>query len=316
MSKKISTSINNEKLPPSGTLDFLTILTLFEKDKRDNEKRLKDYSNRKFEIIMILSKQYQIYGDIDFSDDLKSGNSFLKIDGKVNKLIFKDDFGNTISGFINTNFEISAFNGFVNANNNYEAFKIFNQIIIPVIDNISYHTNCPIIVSKLICKDIKNDTQTTSYIVPYQNEIMNPHYGKIYIELKPIFALYREAKNNTSPYYRFLCYYKILEGVFTKLRPEMRKRAKEKEIKWYDEEVPDNSKIEIHKECIGKNVKEVYDKIFRPKYRNLIAHFRLDNGDILNISEFHSNNTFNDLIILLEICVRVVLDNQIKYYNQ
>lgn len=33
-------------------------------------------------------------------------------------------------------------------------------------------------------------------------------------EFKAVLALYREAKNNPSPYYRFFCYYKILEAFY------------------------------------------------------------------------------------------------------
>ena len=88
-------------------------------------------------------------------------------------------------------------------------------------------------------------------------------------------------------------------------------------IQWYDEKVPDNDYLDNnHKKFVGVDVKRVFKDFFTSEYRHLVAHFVLDDGRILNVSEFQSNADFNSVILLIELCVRVVIDNQVKYYEQ
>lgn len=66
---------------------------------------------------------------------------------------------------------------------------------------------------------------------------------------------------------------------------------------------------------IGKNIKSVWLDTLRPKYRNFVAHYMIDN-EILYVSNYSANTGFNNILVLVEICVRKVIDNQISYYEQ
>jgi len=57
--------------------------------------------------------------------------------------------------------------------------------------------------------------------------------------------MYREAKNASSDFYRFLCYYKILEGLLGPMRADVYKRAATKglEIRAPKQLVPAGSEL-------------------------------------------------------------------------
>ena len=135
-----------------------------------------------------------------------------------------------------------------------------------------------------------------------------------------IYALYREAKNNISPYYRFLCYYKILEGIYNKLRPEAMKRAKEnrKRITKTRDVVPQDDSLESFGRTVykGRSVKDVFDNVLAPEYRNAAAHFSLSDGTLLNVSAYYDQGKFQNILELAEVCCRTAINSQNDIYNQ
>jgi len=65
---------------------------------------------------------------------------------------------------------------------------------------------------------IKDDVHKAQWVCKPQYAVADPLKLPEVIgmedEFKAVLALYREAKNNASPYYRFFCYYKILEAFY------------------------------------------------------------------------------------------------------
>jgi hypothetical protein len=167
--------------------------------------------------------------------------------------------------------------------------------------------------------DKKNTVFHISYVTPYSNKIPPEHSVSIHEEMIPIYALYREAKNNSSAFYRFLCYYKILEGIFCKLRPAARKKAKEKGINvdLPKEEIPKIEDLENfgRKIFTGRSIKDVYDNVLTPEYRNAAAHFSLQDGTILNVSEYYTRGKFENILLLSEVCCRVAINTQNKLFG-
>ncbi len=66
---------------------------------------------------------------------------------------------------------------------------------------------------------------------------------------------------------------------------------------------------------IGKSINSVYQNLFTAKFRNVVAHFIVRDGRILNVSDFQANNDFLAVLTILEHCVRKVIDNQNKYFD-
>lgn len=317
MNKKYNISIEKKKLPPPGILDYIVQVPTFENDSRTDEERLQDKEERKFKIKAILTKEIQFSGTADLDIDETKGASFFKVPEEALKLKIYNKYG-IFLGAKNIANEISAFLGEVNSTNWNNAVKLFIEAVSPMLDYFSFIANCPILISKVYCNDTKNNIEFISYTVPYSEVTISPHIDSLPEELIPIFALYREAKNNHSPFYRFLCYYKILEGVLKNIRPKLFKKLKSQSIQFIrlEESVPKHKEIEVElQKLIGKNIQSVFEDYFTKKYRNIVAHFIVKDGRILNVSEFQSSNEFNSALLLIELCVRKVIDNQINYFK-
>ena len=127
-----------------------------------------------------------------------------------------------------------------------EAKAKFHKVVTPFIDHLSYKANCPIHIPLISSEDVKNRCIMINYTSPYPIAKLNPHESHLDTKMIPIYALYREAKNSDSCYYKFLCYYKILrEGIYKHLRPDLYKLARERniEIQKQKELVPDHPEL-------------------------------------------------------------------------
>jgi len=107
-----------------------------------------------------------------------------------------------------------------------EAFNLFHSAISPGLDHLSYIADVPVVIEKAVCIDMKNKTTSLRYVAPYQTVTIPSEPQEPSELLMPIYALYREAKNNNSDYYRFLCYFKIMEGIYNSICPQLRKKLK------------------------------------------------------------------------------------------
>jgi hypothetical protein len=136
----------------------------------------------------------------------------------------------------------------------------------------------------------------------------------------PLYALYREAKTNPSNFYEVLCYFKILDAVYKHLRGPLMRRAKRQgiNIQTRIEVVPDHPELQrFDVQCCGKPVHDVYDGHLRKQYRNAVAHFLTEEDtNPLNVSDYETSASFADVVLLAQLCCRVVIDTQADYYEQ
>ena len=160
------------------------------------------------------------------------GSSFLKIS--------KDFSIRTPEGEIrceqNANGEMALLRFQCSVSSIVEARRKFIRAVSPPLDYWSFIIDAPIYISMTQVIDIKNKVGTYRFTPPYRTFALNPHEKQLSVRLLPVYALYREAKNTQSPYYKYLCYYKILEGVFTYLRPSFFKISKENGIEYESKE--------------------------------------------------------------------------------
>lgn len=231
---------------PTGLTDFFILRPNNKGEKSSLDEKLLDTSERDFKVTVILAKHIELFGEIDLDKTPTKGSSFLKIiDENYNSLHFDDIYGNEFFGDLNESRELSSLNTTIRANDRIEAICKFDGLIQPILDSISFTANCPVIIKRLICTDIENKIDTISFIVPYNLKPFNFGTRKFYKPMVPIYALYREAKNSNSPFYKFLCYSKILEGIFKKLRPTLIKKAKSLNLnlQFKEENVPNDKRL-------------------------------------------------------------------------
>ena len=142
-------------------------------------------------------------------------------------------------------------------------------------------------------------------------------------EYKAVLSLYREGRNSASPYYRLLCFYKILEAWYNKtavfgLRPDqLQKRG-------FSLHVP---KRKISRGMLiycgalagfayleGMSFGELFDKVLRP-YRVKVAHAITEEGDFLNLDILEEREDACILAALADIVARQLLLDQTALWN-
>ena len=314
-----STQIEGSKLGVPGVPGVLIVVPRFLGDPRTEASRMHDNSVRKFKVSALLSKLKPL-GDTHINGDFteKDGASYLSLPvGAVGLKVV------TLSGQfevkINEVNEWSLIEITVNTISVQMARKLFLEAISPFIDSISYRANCPIWISRIRFEDEKNSVTTIEYIAPYPQSIINDHGRKVYQHLHPIYALYREAKNADSYFYRVLCYYKIMEGLLNKLRSDVHRSAKKHKIilntfkdlvPYSVEYLPDQAKL------VGKPIRTFFDEILRPEYRIAVAHFITENSSALNTSSAVEIGRFSSVILMSDLCARALIDAHERLLEQ
>ena len=140
--------------------------------------------------------------------------------------------------------------------------------------------------------------------------MINSHIKLLRLELAPVYALYRDAKNSHSAFYSFLCFHKILDGLLGTMRANLRTRAAKKKIELTPrrELVPDAAEIPpAFKAYVGKPIKTFFDDVMTPQFRNAVAHFITKDGSVLNLSSPQEADRYNSILYISELCVRAVI---------
>ncbi|MBE8232456.1 MAG: hypothetical protein HAW67_01885 [Endozoicomonadaceae bacterium] len=318
MSNTMETKIPLDRLGTPGVLHVAHVVPVFLDGNLSDEERLKDTSIRKFELKALLGKSTAKDSEISMKFSKDDGDSFVlahpqavvsKLYSPTGEIFFQH----------NSNKELSLIEFECEAETVFAAKNIFIDAIAPFIDRLSFVANIPLHILRISCTDVKHQIQTMDYLCPHASVKLNPHESSIFKELFPVYALYREAKNNPSPYYKFLCYYKIIEGIYTWLKPQLFKRAKAKSIAICSrkEVVPDLRETSLeHSSLIGKSIKKVFDTRFRSEFRNQTAHFLLQKGQPLNVSDFRIGSKYSSEIVLIEACANVVINTHQAYLEE
>jgi len=309
--------IPGDKMGVPGT-HRVTIIATHSSQDSDPRSALDDKSVRKFTCLAILSKKHVWLETIDGTENLDQAGSFLTTKDDSDK-----PFVNSKSGKIffekNSNSEICKASCEIETTSIHQARFLFSESLIPVLDFICVRANVPILVEKIHIKDTKNSLQSFDTTWPYQKKVLPPEILWVEDELASAYALFRESKNNISPYYKFLCHYKIMESMYKKIRPDFFTKAKREkiEITKTKELVPDHPDIlNWHKEFIGKPISTLFQNELTKDYRNAIAHFLLNDGNFINISRGEIRGKYDKIVSVSEICAFILITNQEKMFEE
>lgn len=312
------TTLPIERTGPPGIPSNYHVVDIFHNETRVDQERLADSLARKFVITGLLGKSPFSTEGINLSVDTEVGASFISAHPNAVKTIIRGPEG-TLELRHNSKRELaSAHYECVSTSSNNARVK-FLEAISPFLDHISYLGNVPIHLNIIECHDEKNNIRAYNCINPHAQVVINPHEGNLQAALLPIYALYREAKNGHSLFYRFLCYFKIMEGIYTHLRPKTFSKAKKlglvlTKIK---EVLPEHDELRgTHQNLIGKPIKEIFDTRFTPEFRHHVAHYVLSNGEIMNVSDQKANDRFGGELLAIEMCARILIATQEKYEEQ
>ena len=308
-----SAEIDSSKMGPPG---FEGILVLSPGTANDNDQthraRITDNSVRPFEVKAYFSKTIKWDSNIDVSPAPDNCGSFLLLGSNVLHMKMRGPHNSEFIINKNGRHEICSVEALFMADSAKIARNAFLDFIHPLIDFWSFKFDLPIYVEKVGTKDIKNSVITIDFIGPYKNLLVEDDGVNSAIALGPILALYREAKTNQSPFYRFLCYYKIMEGIFSKLRPEIYLEFKKlgQEPPKFKEVIPEDEELRrYYSTYIGQPIQKFFNEYLNPEYRNAVAHFNPRDGVILNLSESKNIVKYNNIIYVSQVCARTVIQN-------
>jgi hypothetical protein len=196
----------------------------FPGDPRSDDARLNDVSNREFKVFALLSKTPNPADNISGGFTQNDGGSYLLLPDTAVEARIATPGGNfTIKA--NSRRELSLIEFECRSTGPEHARQMFLHAVMPFIDYASYATHSPSFIAQLRTEDIINHCVTAFFTSPYRKQIA-PSANKLYAEMGPVYSMYREALNSNSDFYKFLCYYKILEGLLGPLRANAIKKAK------------------------------------------------------------------------------------------
>jgi hypothetical protein len=306
-----SLTVDAAELGPPGVRQELHVLAQMPGEKRSDAKRLRDKSSRVLKISARLAKvppaTVAIRGD--FTE--KDGSSYLLLPQGAERLRVRSVHG-SFDLLKNDAGEVSVVEYECVAKSITEARHKFIRAAMPLLDHLVFLTNAPLFLESIRIVDPKNIRTTVDYTSPYRQAILNPHEAEMPTELEPVYAMYREARNASSNFYRFFCYYKLLEGLLGAVRADAIRRAKAAGITAPRPKVLIPDAPELPKDFqsyVHKSVKVFFDAVLTPQYRIALAHFITDEGVILNVSDPRHIDRYTEIVFMCELCTRAVIAN-------
>lgn len=310
-------TLKRDALAPAGISgDLLTVVRGAK--ERSGKPKLKDRTPRGFRVQCEFSRETQFGREVRASVDPRAGSSFFLVPADAVRFTIQTAIGD-VAFAVNARREVSGAAWEGRAKTPQEARTIFLKGIGPTLDHFAYLANAPLIVGNVVVEDPTNRVVLVNYTTPYADVTLDAGQGEIHGPMIPILALYREAKNSASAFYRFLCYYKILEGVFLHLRPALFVDAKRRGLQLVTakELIPPHDELKkFGKEIVGRSVKDFFDNTLQREYRNVIAHYLQDNGEPFNPSDVEMLAKFQNIMLATELACRVAIDQQERYYTQ
>jgi hypothetical protein len=195
------------------------------------------------------------------------------------------------------------------ANDHVHAETVAYRALAPFLSAWSASLDIPLNIETIQVSDLTTHTESLRVLHPYLE--MKPA-GGVGPSLSPEYchfaSVYREAMNATSVFYRFLCFYKIIESFYTRrfrLAQEAKSRGEKPRI--YTEDVPlsteairgillwiypwrssDDDDFIINQilpaEATGKRFKTIRQKLLEPM-RDTIAHGLMRSGEIKTVAD-------------------------------
>lgn len=310
-STKQSTKIDSEKLGEFGSQNQIVVESILEDGNRDSAEKFNDNSIRKFEARALVSKNtpdfYNLNGDFNQDD----GSSYVKVSSDVDRLKLNTPDGQLDIG-INRNKEISNAIMHIETDSALSARFAILKALGGFLDRMSYLSKTPMHISLVVILDQANLLQHIYYISPPRIVNLTPGGEHLFDEMLPIYAIYREAMNSSSPYYRVLCFNKIIEGLLGYLRFNIQKQAKllKIQLRYPSESVPYHKDLPKHLHSyIDMPIKKFYDEYLNMQYRNAMAHFKLRQKHALHVGSPNDASAFADVAFVSDLCARILIQN-------
>ncbi|MCK4680007.1 hypothetical protein KAT82_02710 [bacterium] len=311
-------SVPLEKLGAPGHHGQLIVTYLHKDETRSQEEILRDRTPREHKVSCALSKCVGDTGSLGEGVAPGEGDSHFRVPKGVEGITLNTPVGD-MTIHANAESELATAEMTCTAGSHADAFEIFTQALTPWLDYFSFANDVPVVIVKLHAWDPTNRISATSYVAPHVSVLTEPDEDSIAPELIPVYALYREAKNSWSNFYRFLCYFKIMEGIYHKIRPGLMEMAKSQgiSIATMKETVPDSLYADvIDARFAGRPINDVFSRELQSELRRVVAHFVTSDGNLLNPSEYSWGARFARIVRVAQACARVIIQSQERHFAE
>lgn len=289
----------------------LHVVPVFKDDQRSDRERLEDKLPRKFTVTARFAKSPEAFNDIAITFDEKSGDSlFLTPAGTAYMKAETHDA--TFFIYPNAEGHLSTVKLECIAWSRDHARQQFNTIVGPSLDKFSYDTNTPLHIVQISVVDEKHHISSTEIFTPHPPVVLNNGLAKVSLTLTPVYAMYREAINASSPFYKFFCLYKILEGLLRTLKSKLYTEARTRGITL----PPLHAKVPSYPDMppeqtpyAGKSITKFFDEFLTENFRNSMAHFMSDEGAVLNVNEMAGIQRYSSVIHVTTLCCREAISH-------
>lgn len=306
-----SISVPSDKLGPPGVVTHLHVVPVFKDQTSSDEKRLRDTTPRIFRVTARLAKSNDVQSNINFNFGQDSGDSLFVFPENSACLQVKTIDGEFVF-YPNSDRRFSTVQFDCSAQTTGDARRLFHNIVGPALDHLAYVSNTPLHVVQVSVVDQTHHIMATDILCPHPLVALNGGVGKVFGPLAPVYAMYREAINASSPFYKFFCFYKILEGLLKSLRGKLHEEARQKGITL----PPLNAKVPSYldisddqKHYVGKSITRFFEEFLTNRFRNGMAHFISDEGAVLNVNEIEEMERYSSVVHISELCCREVISH-------
>jgi hypothetical protein len=304
-----SAKIRNEDLGTPGARIELHIIPRSDGDQRPDVGALEDAAERPFRVSGRLSHAPSSIGETraDFSEN--DGDSFLMLPPNAAHLRVDSTYGTFLIRSNNAK-QLSFVVLECRAKSPREAQTKFIKAVYPALDHFSYLYNVPLFVSMIRVNDETHQSIHIECSAPHRLQVVALNtMSRLFLEMTAVYAMYREAKNSESYFYKFLCCYKIMEGLLGAMRASAFTRAKAAgiELTAGRDSVPDDEHLAPDlKPYVGKSIKVLFDDVLTVRFRNAVAHFMTEEG-VLHISSPGALDRYASVAFVTDLCARQLI---------
>ncbi|MDX1170741.1 hypothetical protein GOL87_27945 [Sinorhizobium medicae] len=313
----IATSVENqmaipvESLGSPGANAVLTIEAQFTDNRFAGKDRHGDTAVRTFSCKARLSDHAGDSRSFNGAFGKDDGSSHLLWDKPLTKLQLTT---RTIEIFLESNGrgEISFATANVISTNANHAKAVFEDELTPWLDMLSYSHQTPIHIAQVVVHDVQNELQYLYFQSPPRHSVIEQKGARVTERMMPIYALYRECQNASSPYYKVLSLFKIMEGILSPLRTEVLRELRKQRMDLTIPKltVPDHPDIAGWlKTHVGRPIGVFVNDFLTSEYRNAIAHFELRDRRAMNVGSSQARAKASDVAFLADVCARILIAN-------
>lgn len=279
-------------------------------------------------------------GELSFNTE---GDSYLRVAGndatkpgprlKFAAFLGKERIPIELFGFVNDKGRLGRIEGEIEAGSFSEAEVLVNYAAAPMLSSLSVTLDVPIHVDHIRSERLGVGLMRLAYVTPFTYRKLQR--AEQWIGVSAAFAayasLYHEGLSSNSVFYRFLCFYKIIEGIDGRRR-RLKREARKNGGRYTDpqgETVPDGDFANwLHSlfptppklgpdhletmfphEARGRPFYEVVGKHLRP-LRARVAHFLTSEGEPLAAHDLRDVSAVQRWLPLTRLIVRRSLRNE------